>query len=488
MTQQYKPVVWSIAGSDNSGGAGIQADNQVFQAFGCHAGNIVTAITAQNSKGVSSVHLASRVVFDKQWLTLRQELPAEVIKLGMLGSADIVEALMAKLAIFDGTVVCDPVLTASAGGSLMDKPQSYLPLLDHVDVLLPNQQEFVTLFGPDAASQLELERQALQISKAYRLDLIITGGENRFSDDVASDLCVMDGEIFWMHSPRNTTHNTHGTGCSFSSAFAAALACGYEKVDACVLAKAYLNQALAQPALFRGERGALQHAGFPAAIRYLPHISRTCEVKIPCFPVIKERLGIYPVVNSIDWLQKCLAEGVKTIQLRVKNMEPQALDTMVQQAAALGHEYNARLFINDYWQLAIKHNAYGVHLGQEDLDEADIVAIADAGLHLGVSTHSWFEIARAHSLQPSYIAIGPIYETTTKQMRFAPQGLTQLAQWVRMIGGEYPLVAIGGIDLTNAGAVLATGVGSVAMVRAVTDAADYRHAIARFQQLHIEAP
>jgi hydroxymethylpyrimidine kinase/phosphomethylpyrimidine kinase/thiamine-phosphate diphosphorylase len=98
-------------------------------------------------------------------------------------------------------------------------------------------------------------------------------------------------------------------------------------------------------------------------------------------------------------------------------------------------------------------------------------------LRLGTSNHSWYELVRSHALEPSYLALGPIYATTTKVMRFAPQGLEQLQQWTRLLAPRYPLTAIGGIDQTRASAVLATGVGSIAVVRAITEAQDYRHAV-----------
>lgn len=479
-----KPVVWSIAGSDNTGGAGLQADNLTFHDFSVHGCNIVTAITAQNSAGVSAVSCVTGQVLGRQWDALVDEYAPAAIKLGMLGNGEVVAALVDRLATVSVPVVCDPVLRATSGGELIADSNAYHTLLPFVDILTPNLQEFATLFNADVSTPEQLEASALAVAKKFGLQLVITGGDSFFHAGYASDLCLIDGQLFWLHSPRVATRNTHGTGCTFGSAIASALARGYSLLEACVLAKAYINQGLLSPQVFVADKGPLQHCGFPAQITSLPMVSRHFPVVETEFPRIDTlALGVYPVVDSIVWLERCLHEGVKTIQLRVKNLEPEALDTMIAQAAALGRKFSARLFINDYWQLAIKHQAYGVHLGQEDLDTADLQAIAAAGLFLGVSTHSWFEIARAHSLKPSYIAIGPIYATTTKVMPFAPQGLEQLRQWVGFIGDAYPLVAIGGIDLSNAQGVLATGVGSVAMVRAVTEAADYRQALGDFAAL-----
>jgi len=134
------------------------------------------------------------------------------------------------------------------------------------------------------------------------------------------------------------------------------------------------------------------------------------------------------------------------------------------------------LFIDDYWQLAIKHHAYGVHLGQEDIEQADLSLIADAGLRLGLSTHGYYELLRAKQLQPSYIALGHIFPTKTKDMCSDPQGITRLKKYVDLLKG-IPTVAIGGINLQRAPAVQATGVGSIAVVTAITQAADPQAAV-----------
>ena len=147
-------------------------------------------------------------------------------------------------------------------------------------------------------------------------------------------------------------------------------------------------------------------------------------------------------------------------------------------ASDRGRRTAARHFINDYWRLAIKHNAYGVHLGQEDLETTDLKAIQAAGLRLGVSTHDDMEIDVALAAKPSYIALGHVFPTQTKQMPSSPQGLTQLASHINRLA-DYPTVAIGGISLGRAPSVLATGVGSIAVVSAITQAADWQAATAQ---------
>ncbi|WON77229.1 thiamine phosphate synthase [Serratia sp. UGAL515B_01] len=202
----------------------------------------------------------------------------------------------------------------------------------------------------------------------------------------------------------------------------------------------------------------------------------------PPFPTTPHRLGLYPVVESIEWIVRLLDAGVTTIQLRIKDKTDEQVEADVAAAIALGKRYQARLFINDYWRLAIKHDAYGVHLGQEDLDTADLAAIHRAGLRLGVSTHDDAELARAIAVKPSYIALGHIFPTQTKEMSSAPQGLVELKRHLAGLQ-DYPTVAIGGISIERVPAVLACGVGSVAVVSAITQASNWRAATAQLLQL-----
>ena len=185
-------------------------------------------------------------------------------------------------------------------------------------------------------------------------------------------------------------------------------------------------------------------------------------------------IGFYPVVPTADWVQRLLGWGVRTLQLRIKAADhsPTEIAAQVQAAVAAGRAVpGAQVFINDHWKLALAHGAYGVHLGQEDLDVADIKTLRHAGVRLGLSTHTPTELARAHAVQPSYLAIGPIYPTTLKVMPYAPVGLDQLALWVPL-AAPYPVVAIGGISLARLPGVLACGVQGVAVVSAVTLADD----------------
>ena len=199
-------------------------------------------------------------------------------------------------------------------------------------------------------------------------------------------------------------------------------------------------------------------------------------------------IGFYPVVPTADWVQRLLGWGVRTVQLRIKATDHSPADIALQVRAAVeaGRAVpDAQVFINDHWQLALAADAYGVHLGQEDLDTADIEALRHAGVRLGLSTHTPAELARAHAVHPSYLAIGPIYPTTLKVMPYEPVGLERLKLWAPQ-AAPYPVVAIGGISLERLPGVLACLDGSndgVAVVSAVTLAADPQQAALQGLQL-----
>ena len=176
----------------------------------------------------------------------------------------------------------------------------------------------------------------------------------------------------------------------------------------------------------------------------------------------------YPIVDSAAWVARLVGVGARLIQLRVKD---QGRDwpsrARAREALAICAKTGAALVVNDYWRLAIDEGASWIHLGQGDLDNADVGAIRKAGAKLGVSTHNDAELARALKLDPDYVALGPIYFTRLKAMAFAPQGLERIGEWKRRIGA-IPLVAIGGLNVERAKLCLAAGADVVSVVTDIT--------------------
>jgi thiamine-phosphate pyrophosphorylase len=179
----------------------------------------------------------------------------------------------------------------------------------------------------------------------------------------------------------------------------------------------------------------------------------------------------YPVVDSVAWVARLALLGVGTVQLRAKGLnDSEALQT-IRDALAVIKGTDTKLVVNDYWRAAIMAGAKHLHLGQEDLADADLKAIRKGGLTLGISTHDDIELETALRADPDYIALGPIFPTTLKSMRFAPQGIPKITEWKRRIG-NIPLVAIGGIKLEQAREIFAAGADSIAVVSDVTQNAE----------------
>ncbi|STY28790.1 phosphomethylpyrimidine kinase/thiamin-phosphate pyrophosphorylase [Legionella wadsworthii] len=265
---------------------------------------------------------------------------------------------------------------------------------------------------------------------------------------------------FWLNQKWFSNSKYSNFRSLLPSAITATLALGYLLQDALIVAAMYTSQTT---------RNFEKYACFPEDELDLPYLSEKPLYDEPQTFKRCHRLGLYPVVDSFEWIEMLLKLGVKTLQLRKKE-NSKYLQDEIKQSIALAKKYHATLFINDYWELALDLKAEAVHLGQSDLDTADVEAMRKQGLLLGVSTHCYSEVARTHTLGPSYIAIGPIFPTTSKKMPFSAQGIESLKRWRRTL--NYPLVAIGGINLERMPEVVATGVQGVAMISAITQAID----------------
>lgn len=179
----------------------------------------------------------------------------------------------------------------------------------------------------------------------------------------------------------------------------------------------------------------------------------------------------YLIVDSAAWIERLVPLGVKLVQLRIKDMNDATLRREIRSAKAICERHGCRLIVNDYWRLAIDEGCDFVHLGQEDLVEADVAAIRRAGMRLGLSTHDVAELDTALAAEPDYVALGPVYPTILKAMKWAPQGLDRIAIWKQLVGAT-PLVAIGGLNVERIAGVFAQGTDSAAVVTDITLNAD----------------
>lgn len=490
-TGTVRPVVWSIAGSDSGGGAGLQADLKSLAAFGVHGCTAVAAVTAQNSVAVTRVEPVSAELLDAQLAALAQDLPPQAIKTGLLGSVENLRVVcrwvdqLRAVAHAKGltvALVVDPVLGSTTGAGFADEAlvQAYVTeLLPRATLVTPNRGEAQRLLAAarrgDPDGDVEAMADALSALANPALAVAITGGDASQPDGMASDWLTSPQASGWLSLPRVDTAHHHGTGCTFASTAAAALASGYCVADAVVLAKMATTHALRHGyAAGAGAGPVCAQPDFAQHVVNLPALTASLagSAPAPAFPALQHpALGVYAVVDSAAWVRRVLDSGIRTVQLRIKDAQDPTLEAQVREAIAISNATpGAQLFINDHWALALRLGAYGVHVGQEDLDQVDLDALRQAGVRLGLSTHSYWEVARAWAQRPSYIACGPIFATQSKDMPWIPQGLDNLRYWASLL--PVPVVGIAGINVGNMADVASQGVAGAAVITAITRAAD----------------
>ncbi len=478
---KHKPIAWTIGGSDSGGGAGIQADIKTFNALGVHGCSVITALTAQNTLQVLDIESVSPAMIEAQMKILLEDLPPLAVKTGMFYSSEIIKLIARFFAKTKAFKICDPVLVSSTGNSLISQEEAMRTLIDDllptVDLLTPNLPEAEALLAVKNTGGWQNQSYIKELAAGLRAlgakAVLIKGGHAR--GDNCLDYFEEEGYSTWLTSKRIDTKSTHGTGCTLSAAITACLALGYPLPDAVVIAKAYVNQGLRTAQIVGQGVGPMTHGGWPESFTDLPTVSTSNLLfteNLKAFPDCGNiPLGVYPIVDSDIWLEKLLPLGFTTVQLRIKTGATKEIEQQIVKSVEISRRFNCRLFINDHWQLAIDHGAYGVHLGQEDLDKltgADVARLCQSGIRLGLSAHSYAEMARAIALKPSYIAFGPIYQTNTKNVPFAPQGIQSLRRWRHML--PFPMVAIGGITLQILPEVLGTGVDGAAVISDILQA------------------
>jgi thiamine-phosphate pyrophosphorylase len=256
---------------------------------------------------------------------------------------------------------------------------------------------------------------------------------------------------------------------SFAASLMAARLLGFLEHDAQCVAQAWAAQTQ--------RTGSFDPAAWPEEPA---DFGLSTEPSASAFPNCPQALGLYAVLPDAAWVARMVALGVPTVQLRFKSDDAAAVQREVQAAVKAVQGSQSLLFINDHWEAAIEAGAYGVHLGQEDMQDAPLERIRASGLRLGLSSHGYVEMLRAAQHEPSYIALGAVFPTTLKRMETAPQGLGRLNKYARLMRHR-SLVAIGGIDLAAMPSVLQSGVGSVAVVRAITGAEDVAASVRQLQ-------
>lgn len=459
-----RSVVLSIAGSDSCSGAGIQADLKTLQALGAYACTAITATTAQNTQGVKAIHAVSETALRDQINAVLDDCEVSCIKLGMLVHAPHIETVHQVLKNFSGVVIADPVMCATSGDTLSDESftQAYIEkIIPHATLLTPNLPETQKLTGCDVSTYEGILHAAEKLIQFGAQSVLIKGGHRDGTH--CSDYFYDGVNGFWVNQPRIETEHHHGTGCTLSAAIAGLVSQDHSLLDAIVLANALVHAGLRQPDCIGHGRNGIGHVSWPDAQDF-PWVSDKPSALPPSCADI-DNIGLYPLIDSLDALDICIEHQITCVQLRVKNTSREQAHAFYQAAIAKANRHGIRVFINDDWETAITLKTYGVHLGQEDLLTADLNAIQQAGLCLGVSAHNAYELARAYAANPSYLAMGPLFETRSKQLDYPAIGLEKLQTFIQI--APKPLVAIGGIQASQFAPLLAQGLSGVAFMEAL---------------------
>ncbi len=465
-------TIWTVGGHDPNAAAGIQADLLTANTLNVTCRTIIASFTAQSDRQVSLSEAVPSLWLKMQWDVLSAEEQPAAIKLGLLNHRDQLIFLRAALAAWPGVpVIADPVLASSSGHAFAeaDLIASWRELLlPRLTLLTPNIPEAEWLLGYRIADPDTMIKAAAEL-RSWGLAAVLIKGGHLAAPHVPMDYFDDGHRAFWLAGKR-VERNYRGTGCTLATAIAAEMSKGLALREAVVMAHAFLQDLLSNSASMGAPYLHYEKRAFP-----LPGLSFQQPGSRAAFPSIQGgRIGFYPIVADLRWMKKLVDLGVPSIQLRIKDADPETIAESIQQAVNYCRGKPVRLFINDYWQTAVDAGAYGVHLGQEDLDvlsDSDWDRLQKSGLRLGISTHSYEEAARALAIKPSYIALGPIFETTCKSMTFGPQGMERLQEWHALCPG-IPLVAIGGLKLDHASTLLSYGASGLSVITDVLKAVD----------------
>lgn len=473
------PVALTVAGSDPSGGAGVQADLRAFAALGVAGVSVITALTAQNSQGVRAVFPVPSEQLAAQLETLFTDVSVDAVKIGMLGGAAQVEVVADALRRHcPPNVVLDPLLASTGGVPLLDAEgraalvERLLPLCD---LVTPNVEEAGELTGvavSDTRSALAAARRLLKLGVRA---VLVKGGH---LPGAPVDLLLTDAASpVFFPGERISTPHTHGTGCLLSAGIAAHLARSHLRAGSAALpeairaAKALVADGLRHPVRVG------QGRGYPAAPRGESRSApAVMDASLP--DAGRQVRGVYVIANAglrpdrspEAITAAALAGGARLIQLRDKNGQAPALVATAKRLRRLTRAAGALLIVNDRVDVALAADADGVHLGPEDLPPEDARRLLGPDRLIGVSVST---VAEAHAAAPfaSYFGVGSIYATRTKSDAGEPVGPSRITE-IRRAFPSHRIVAVGGISAATLPEVFSAGADAAAVVSAVVAAPD----------------
>jgi hydroxymethylpyrimidine kinase/phosphomethylpyrimidine kinase/thiamine-phosphate diphosphorylase len=517
--ENRKSVVLTIAGSDPSGGAGVQADLRVIEALGCVGLSAITALTVQNSQDVKAVHPVPADVLYAQIEAVLDDVTVHAVKIGMLGGEAQVRAVAEALRRFrPPNVVLDPVLASTGGVPLLDDAgQAALisELLPLCDLVTPNLEEAQRFTGVTTATPEGMQEAGERLLKRGVYAVLVKGGH--LPGPSAQDMLLSRNIRRWYEGARVETPHTHGTGCFLASAIAACLARGVPLVseksapyeEAVFRAKELLRYALQSPVVAgrgRGYPGVLtadtrRQKAEGSALRarrqqkHKPLPTAYCLLPTAFCAAHAERVGrlaglyvltdsdLRPDRSAEAIAQAALEGGAAVVQLRDKRLPTSELIPLARRICRRCRAAGALFLVNDRADVALASDADGVHLGPEDMHPADARGVLGPDRLIGVSVST---IAEAEALAPfaSYLGVGAIFGSATKGDAGPPIGVDRIRE-IKQEFPRHPLVAIGGIGAENIASVALAGAEAAAVVSAVVCAPDMRLAtadlVARFR-------
>ncbi|KAM7251021.1 hypothetical protein ACFE04_022904 [Oxalis oulophora] len=478
LSEMKIPHVLTVAGSDSGAGAGIQADLKTCAARGVYCSTVITALTAQNTSGVQGVNITPEDFVTEQLKSVLSDMQVDVVKTGMLPSAGIVKVLRQSLEKFPvRALVVDPVMVSTsgdilAGPSILSEFRE--ELLPMAEIITPNLKEASALLDCQKINTVDGMRLAAKL--LYKMgprNVLVKGGDLPDSLD-AVDI-FFDGENFHeLRSSRIKTRNTHGTGCSLASCIAAELAKGSSMLSAVKVAKNFIETALDYSkhlSIGTGSQGPFDHLlKLKSNNLYNPHRQVAFNPRqLFLYAVTDSRMNKKWSRSITDAVRAAIAGGATIVQLREKDADTRDFLEAAKACLQICRPHGIPLLINDRIDIALASNADGVHVGQSDMPVRQVRTLLGPEKIIGVSCKTPAHAEQAWMDGADYIGCGGVYPTNTKENNITV-GLDGLK--TVCLNSKLPVVAIGGIGISNARDVMELRVPNlegVAVVSALFD-------------------
>lgn len=469
--------VLSIAGSDCSGGAGVQADLKTFSAHGVFGMSVIVSVVAENTSRVIDIQDVSPDMVESQMDAVFEDIEVDAVKIGMLSSPECMRAVAGRLRKYCPVhVVADPVMYAKNGCPLMEETavdalrKWILPV---TDVLTPNIPEAEKLADMQILSTADMEEAARRIQGMGCRSVVVKGGHALGS---ALDILFDGKQFYYFEAERIDTKNTHGTGCTFSSAIASNLALGMGIKDAVRFAKDYVTTAIVH-SLSIGKGNGPTHHFYELYRHGLHRMEKRCRKFDYSLYLVTDRARM-STATLCEAVEQAILGGCSMVQLRETDLLSIDFYRQAEEVRKVTARYDIPLIINNRPDIALAVGADGVHIGQKDLPASAVREIIGPDMLLGVSASSLQEAVQAQKDGADYLGVGAMLPTRTKKdaRLVSMRELCAIRQAVRL-----PMVAIGGINKENAAEFMRAGVNGLAVVSAIIAQPDIRAAAAELR-------